>query len=164
MSKSIIFLVKSFLGNFYRHLAIFFWSHCLHVSYFFIFFCFTFLPFYSSTFDVRCQLKKSFFVKEILLLRWFTSPKSGPVQPVRQNFPLWRIFNVLGSFLAVYCDFCKFCEPTLAKCNAIRQILIVTNGQILSNICWQSGHTASRLLILHHHLTRTIYSNQQLWA
>ena len=29
MSKTIIFLVKSFLGNFYRHLAIFFWSHCL---------------------------------------------------------------------------------------------------------------------------------------
>ena len=28
LSKSIIFLVKSFLGNFYRHLAIFFWSHC----------------------------------------------------------------------------------------------------------------------------------------
>ena len=27
VSKSIIFLVKSFLGNFYRHLAIFFWSH-----------------------------------------------------------------------------------------------------------------------------------------
>ena len=27
MSKSFIFLVKSFLGNFYRHLAIFFWSH-----------------------------------------------------------------------------------------------------------------------------------------
>ena len=27
MSKSLIFLVKSFLGNFYRHLAIFFWSH-----------------------------------------------------------------------------------------------------------------------------------------
>ena len=26
--KSIIFHVKSFLGNFYRHLAIFFWSHC----------------------------------------------------------------------------------------------------------------------------------------
>ena len=26
MSKSIIFLLKSFLGNFYRHLAIFFWS------------------------------------------------------------------------------------------------------------------------------------------
>ena len=29
MSKSIIFLVESFLGNFYRHLAIFFWSHWL---------------------------------------------------------------------------------------------------------------------------------------
>ena len=28
MSKSIIFLVKSFLGKFYRNLAIFFWSHC----------------------------------------------------------------------------------------------------------------------------------------
>ena len=28
VSKSIIFLVKSFLGNFDRHLAIFFWSHC----------------------------------------------------------------------------------------------------------------------------------------
>ena len=28
-SKSIIFLVKSGLGKFYRHLAIFFWSHCL---------------------------------------------------------------------------------------------------------------------------------------
>ena len=28
VSKTIIFLVKSFLGNFYRHLAIFFWSHC----------------------------------------------------------------------------------------------------------------------------------------
>ena len=27
VSKSIIFLVKSFLGDFYRHLAIFFWSH-----------------------------------------------------------------------------------------------------------------------------------------
>ena len=25
--KSVIFLVKSFLGNFYRHLAIFIWSH-----------------------------------------------------------------------------------------------------------------------------------------
>ena len=28
VSKSIMFLVKSFLGNFYSHLAIFFWSHC----------------------------------------------------------------------------------------------------------------------------------------
>ena len=27
MSKSFIFLVKSFLGNFYRHLATFYWSH-----------------------------------------------------------------------------------------------------------------------------------------
>ena len=27
LSKSFIFLVKPFLGNFYRHLAIFFWSH-----------------------------------------------------------------------------------------------------------------------------------------
>ena len=26
--KAIIFLLKSFLGNFYRHLANFFWSHC----------------------------------------------------------------------------------------------------------------------------------------
>ena len=38
VSKSIIFLVKSFFVNFYRHLAIFFWSHCppptrLHLSY-----------------------------------------------------------------------------------------------------------------------------------
>ena len=30
VSKSIILLVKSFLGNFYRHLIIFFWSHCSH--------------------------------------------------------------------------------------------------------------------------------------
>ena len=29
VSKSFIFQVKSFLGNFYRHLAIFFWSHWL---------------------------------------------------------------------------------------------------------------------------------------
>ena len=29
VSKSIMFLVKSYLGNFYSHLAIFFWSHCL---------------------------------------------------------------------------------------------------------------------------------------
>ena len=29
VSKSIIIRVKSFLGNFYRHLAIFFWSHLL---------------------------------------------------------------------------------------------------------------------------------------
>ena len=28
VSKSFIFLVKSFLGNFYRHLGIFLWSHC----------------------------------------------------------------------------------------------------------------------------------------
>ena len=27
VSKSLIFLVKSFLGNFYRLLAIFYWSH-----------------------------------------------------------------------------------------------------------------------------------------
>ena len=27
VSKSVIFLVKSFLGNFYRHLVIFYWSH-----------------------------------------------------------------------------------------------------------------------------------------
>ena len=27
VSKSLIFLVKSFLGNFYRHLAFFYWSH-----------------------------------------------------------------------------------------------------------------------------------------
>ena len=29
LSKSLIFPVKSFLGNFYRHLATFYWSHCL---------------------------------------------------------------------------------------------------------------------------------------
>ena len=28
VSKSIIFQVKSFLGNFYRYLATFYWSHC----------------------------------------------------------------------------------------------------------------------------------------
>ena len=28
MSKSLIFQVKSFLGNFYSHMAIFYWSHC----------------------------------------------------------------------------------------------------------------------------------------
>ena len=33
VSKSIIFLVKSFLGNFYRHLAIFIWSHWLAFSF-----------------------------------------------------------------------------------------------------------------------------------
>ena len=31
--KYIIFLVKSFLGKFYGHLAIFFWSHCVHKSF-----------------------------------------------------------------------------------------------------------------------------------
>ena len=34
MSKFIIFLVKSFLGNFYRHLAIFFWSQCPFISFY----------------------------------------------------------------------------------------------------------------------------------
>ena len=33
-SKSSIFLVKSFLGNFYRHLVMFFWSHCSSASFF----------------------------------------------------------------------------------------------------------------------------------
>ena len=33
MSKSIIFLVKSLLANFYRHLAIFIWSHCYLPTY-----------------------------------------------------------------------------------------------------------------------------------
>ena len=32
VSKSIIFLLKSFLLNFYRVLAIFFWSHCLRLE------------------------------------------------------------------------------------------------------------------------------------
>ena len=32
-SKSFIFLVKSFLGNFYRHLATFYWSHCPPADY-----------------------------------------------------------------------------------------------------------------------------------
>ena len=33
LPKSLIFLVKSFLGNFYRHLAIFFWSHWLTLTF-----------------------------------------------------------------------------------------------------------------------------------
>ena len=32
VSKSIIYLLKSFLGKFYRHLAIFFWSHWSYCS------------------------------------------------------------------------------------------------------------------------------------
>ena len=32
VSKTLIFLVKSYLGNFYRHLAIFFWSHWQSVT------------------------------------------------------------------------------------------------------------------------------------
>ena len=28
VSKYVIFIVKTFLGNFYRHLATFYWSHC----------------------------------------------------------------------------------------------------------------------------------------
>ena len=32
MSKSVIFLVKSFMGNFYRHLAIIFWLHWLDAT------------------------------------------------------------------------------------------------------------------------------------
>ena len=32
VSKSLIVLVKSFLGNFYRHLATFYWSHCLRLQ------------------------------------------------------------------------------------------------------------------------------------
>ena len=31
VSKSFIFVVKSFLGNFYSHLATFYWSHWLYV-------------------------------------------------------------------------------------------------------------------------------------
>ena len=31
VSKSLIFLVKSFLGNFYKHLVTFYWSHCLEM-------------------------------------------------------------------------------------------------------------------------------------
>ena len=33
VSKSLIFLVKSFLSNFYRHLATFYWSHCLPMTF-----------------------------------------------------------------------------------------------------------------------------------
>ena len=33
LSKSFILLEKSFLGNFYRHLAIFYWSHWLPNDY-----------------------------------------------------------------------------------------------------------------------------------
>ena len=32
VSKCFNFLIKSFLGNFYRHLATFYWSHCLHAT------------------------------------------------------------------------------------------------------------------------------------
>ena len=32
VSKSLIFIVKSFLGNFYRHLVIFYWSHWFGVN------------------------------------------------------------------------------------------------------------------------------------
>ena len=32
VSKSLFFLVKSFIGNFYRHLAAFYWSHCWSVN------------------------------------------------------------------------------------------------------------------------------------
>ena len=55
VSKSIFFLVKPFLGNFYRHLAIFFWSHWSSLSPFTFSFFFVLI---FSTFVKQNQQKK----------------------------------------------------------------------------------------------------------
>ena len=56
--KSIIFLVKSFLGNFYRNLAIFFWSHWPHLN------IFVFIYFH------RRQVKPAYYRKGRLWTVW----------------------------------------------------------------------------------------------
>ena len=54
VSKSFIFLVKSFLGNFYRHLAIFIWSYWM------VPICF-------------CMVKKSLVTLKCVSYIWFKS-------------------------------------------------------------------------------------------
>ena len=67
VSKSIIFLVKSCLGNFYRHLAIFFKSHCFLFSFTFFqsFVMFLAIIIFISTFLL---LLSSFSVFSLVLL------------------------------------------------------------------------------------------------
>ena len=48
---AIIFLVKSFLGNFYRHLAIFYWSHCSYPTYW-LFGCYVIINAYEPSPDL----------------------------------------------------------------------------------------------------------------
>ena len=60
VSKSIILLVKSFQGNFYRHLSIFFWSHCPYFKAFFLSLCLPMLKWWSI----------SKILKEFFLNRW----------------------------------------------------------------------------------------------
>ena len=75
MSKSLIFLVKSFLGKFYRHLAIFFWSHwTCGASYkaLMVVMCIVYISHGSSYFValVTAAVQYTFPFKEIKMSSW----------------------------------------------------------------------------------------------
>ena len=69
----IIFLVKSFLGNFYRHLAIFIWSHWMGCS--FSFLCLFFLILIFG--GIFCCLNKKY-----ILSKAFSIIKNCPLKNI----------------------------------------------------------------------------------
>ena len=91
VSKSIIFLMKSFLGNFNRHLVIFFWSHWLDTT----FDCDGYAMKIKNPSDL--QLRRTLTISAILLLQLFLLYSLGIRKfPVvhRSCKSLWCISNI----------------------------------------------------------------------
>ena len=107
VSKSIIFLVKSFLGNFYRLLAIFFWSHGPLRKYL--------NGFQFTFFEVKRYELQTF--KRHLFGVW----------------PDFAKFLHFGKLLMVYFLFGKMLSLLWQIFDIIGIIFTVANGQILKN-------------------------------
>ena len=133
MSKCIIFLLKSFLGNFYRHLAIFFWSHwpqppplcrlnTRQISHHF-----TKTPLSRDSSIVRTSSLQTPEGAVLFLFYSDSVTRFGDISPIWQNFTsLWQSFN---SLFLIW----KMMGVLRQIWNIIWLIFIVANGQLLKN-------------------------------
>ena len=101
VSKSIIFLVKSFLGNFYRHLATFYWSHWQSVN----------LGSYGLKVDKYERYASSFFCSEKGSRS--SSGRSSSSNDIKWLFYLFNIFlrSTLRTMLAWSLTLCSKMTP-----------------------------------------------------
>ena len=115
MSKSIIFPEKSFLDNFYRHLATFYWSHCTYCS-----------------FGVKLRQRESIREKAswscwYVLFTWSVLGKDIPSQ-LFKNLSFWNLIWLEGHLSSL--------DPSVPN----HPVVLGSN-----QVTFFSGHTATRL-------------------